>query len=172
MGSQERTPERIQGDLDRIEKKRNSLSRKLLPAESVIAGAGARAGVAQKKLKYDVVRTSDGSKRLVPSSKTPTITDQNRKQIEKQIDRATYRKYVTTGAVVAGALLAAAYLGKTQISDPKTADLIVKGSLFLAGAQTLTTAGVTAGVHRNVVDRELAEKKRSLRKELKIAQAT
>lgn len=169
--TKERTPERIQKDLDKIEKKRGSIPRRILPATAVIAGAGARAGVAQKKLHLVETKAPDGSKYLIPSDKTPKVTDENRKQFDKSIDRAAYRKYITTGVVVTGTLLATAYFGKTQISDPKLAELVTKGALTLAGGQTLLTANVTAGIHRNVVDRRNAEMKRSLKRELKIAQA-
>jgi hypothetical protein len=166
----QRTPERIQKDLTKIDNKRDSFGRKIIPAGNVVAGAGARAGIAKRILKYDEVQAPDGSKRLVPSERTPKITDQNRSQYEKKIDRAAYRKYIGTGAAVTATLLTAAYLGNTRISDPGVSDLVTKGALVLAGVQTLQTVNVSWGIHRNISDRALNEKSKSLKNELKTAQ--
>lgn len=163
----ERTAADVQGDLDKLEKSRSSITRKLVPATSVLGGAGARAGTAKRVLNLKAVKNPDGSIRLIPTDKTPTITDANRKQFDKKIDRQTYLKYAATGAIVTASLLGTAYLGHTKLSDPSFQKLVVKGSLALAGAQILQTTSVTAGVHRNVVDRQLTEQKKALKKELK-----
>lgn len=164
----QRTAEDVRKDLARIERKRNtSISRKVLPASSVIAGAGARAGTAKKVLKLKAVKNPDGSIRLVPTKKTPEITPENRSHYNKKIDRRTYAKYAATGAVVVASLLASAYLGKTRISDPNLSKLAVKGSLFLAGAQTLQTTSIVSGVHRNIKDDKIREQRQALKKELK-----
>jgi hypothetical protein len=164
----ERTASDVQKDLDRIERSRNSVSRKVLPATSVLAGAGARAGTAKKVLKLKEVKNPDGSIKLIKTSKTPDITPENRADFDRKIDQRAYLNYVVKGSAVTATLLAAAYVGHTRISDPGFASLAVKGSLFLAGAQGLHTAGVTAGIHRNIKDRQLSEQKRTLKKELKI----
>lgn len=163
----DRTVSDVQSDLARIEKSRTSVSRRVLPASSVIAGAGARAGTAQKTLHLKAVKNSDGSIRLVATGKTPEITPENRAAFDKKIDRRTYAKYVATGSVVVAGLLGAAYLGHTNIADPNFAKLVVKGSLVLAGLQTLHTTSITAGVHRNIKDRQITDRRRELKRELK-----
>ena len=164
----ERTADDVRADLAKIERQRStSISRKVVPATSVIAGAGARARTAKRILNLNEEKNSDGSTRLVRGEKTPEITDANRAAFDKKIDRQTYAKYIATGAVATGVLLGAAYLGHTKVSDPAFSKLVVKGSLALAGAQVLQTTSVTAGVHRNITDRAITEKKKALKKELK-----
>lgn len=167
---QQRTAADVNKDLARIEKGRNSVTRKLLPASSVIAGAGARAGTAQKVLNLKAVKNPDGSTRLITTGKTPVITEANRAAFEKKIDRKTYVKYAAKGSIAVGLLLSSAYLGHTKISDPELAKLATRGALLLAGTQSLHTVSITAGVHRNAQDRQLTERKRALKKELKIVQ--
>ena len=166
----QRTASDVQNDLNRIEKSRNSISRKALPASSVLAGAGARAGTAKKVLKLNAVKDANGGVRLVNSDKTPVITKENKAAFDKQINRRTYAEYTAKGAVTVSLLLASAYLGHTKISDPELATLVTKGALVLAGLQGLHTTGITAGVHRNIKDQRLGEQKRALKKELKIVQ--
>jgi hypothetical protein len=167
--NRERTPERIQKNLNNIEKSRNSISRRILPGSVVITGAGALAGSSKKVLKLREEKTSSGDKRLVPTEKSPLITDQNRAALQKKVERRAYAEHTTKGALAVSALLATAYFGKTHVSDPELASLVTKGALLLAGLQTIHTTTIDTGIHRNVVDRKLYERKKALKKELKLS---
>ena len=104
---------------------------------------------------------------MVPSDKTPKITPENRDYYDRKIARRTYLKYTAAGAASVATILATGELGRMRVGDPAMADLARKGSLFLAGAQTIHTANILWGVHRNISDRELSARVRELKKELK-----
>jgi hypothetical protein len=162
-----RTAADVQKELDKIDKKRNSISRQLIPAGNIFAGAGARAGASQKVLKLKTVTALDGSKRLVPSDKTPKVTAANSDYYDRKIDRRTYLKYTAAGAASVATILATGEVGRLKAGDPSLAALARKGSLFLAAGQTIHTVNILWGVHRNISDRELNARVRELKKELK-----
>jgi hypothetical protein len=139
----------------------------LIPAGNILAGAGALAGSSQKVLKLKETKAADGSKRLLPSDKTPKITPENRDYYDRKIDRRTYLKYSAAGAASVAAILATGGFAGLKAGDPAFAALVGKGSLLLAAAQTIHTANILWGVHRNISDRELNARVRELRKELK-----
>lgn len=150
-----------------IEKERTSLSRKFLPADVTISGAGARAQAAKKVLKLQEVKQSNGSTRLEPSSKTPKITPENKASYERQINRRAYAKYVGLGSVAAVSILAGGALISRSSSDPSFSAAVTKGSIYLAGAQVLKTSTVVIGIHRDIRDTKLAERETELNRTIR-----
>jgi hypothetical protein len=159
-----RSVDQIQKSINKFEKKRGTH----VPGSLVIAGAGATAGTAKKKLKLKEIKDSNGAKRLIETDKTPKSTKENRDAFNKKIDRATYAKYISTGTLVVGALLGTAVLAKS-INDPGVSDLVTKGALVLAGAQTIHTTGIVSGVHANAKLRGQQQKSSALEQELRDA---
>jgi hypothetical protein len=163
--NESRTVSDIQKDIDKFDRKRGVKT----PAALVISGAGARAGTAKRLLKLKEETTPYGSKRLVETDKTPKIAKEDQNAFDKKIDRATYAKYLTKGTVVAASLLAISVLAKGSISDPEIASLVSKGALALAGAQTIHTVSITAGVSANAKLRRQQEHSLKLKQELRTA---
>ena len=154
--------------LAKIERQRTSLSRRLLPDDLAVVGAGAKAQAAKKVLKLKEVKSLDGSPRLVPSEKTPKLTPENKAYYNRKITRRAYAKYTAAGVVSVGVILASGSIAGAKLSDPKLAATAVRGSLYLAAAQTLLTTRVIAGIHRDSVDKLLADREQELRRTIRV----